>query len=168
MENVFPIENVFPTKNGKYSSQPYVSLLRGYLFFCCCPHHLGYFGHKKSLGPKLQHFPRLDALVFLCGVLGTELSFFVSEFSNLEIRIEDRCQRLDSPQTSHTENESQRLNERVEPQTHKILRRYVYLEDFFWNARGLFVGQMCCSNLFLFMVRNGSKWYKPRSDVAIC
>ena len=31
---------------------------------------------------------RLDSLVFLCGVLGAELSFFVSEFSNLEIFFE--------------------------------------------------------------------------------
>lgn len=117
MENAFPMENVFPIKNGGYSSHPYVSSLRGYLFFVVA-HIIWVILHTNQsfLGRSCQRFrlPRLDSLVFLCGVLGAELSFFVSEFSSLAlVRIGIRWwSKVGFPQITHTENESQRLNER--------------------------------------------------------
>ena len=76
------------------------------------------------------------------------------------------CQRLDSPKL-HTENESQRLNERGNPNTQNS-EKVCLFGGFFGRLGDFFVGQMCCSNLFFV---HGPKWLKRVQtlvDVAIC
>ena len=119
------------------------------IFFCCCP-TFGLFCTQIS--------PFLDAAFSLAEAGCVGISLWSSWCRAVLLRVgvqqlgaEDRVVVKGwIPPNSHTENESQRLNERVEPQ-HTKSEKVCLFGGFFWKTRGV---KNLMFNVF-FMVRNG-------------
>lgn len=156
----------FLLKTGDIPASHMLVYLEG-IFFCRCPHHLGYFGHKSVLVGRSAAFSLAKAGCVGISPWTSWCRAFLLRLGVQQLGAEDRvrCQRLDSSKL-HTENESQRLNERGNPNTQNSEKVYLF-GGFFGKTRGL----VCRKKFDVQCFFHGPKWLKMVQtlvDVAIC
>lgn len=144
----------FLLKTGDIPASHMLVYLEG-IFFCRCPHHLGYFGHKSVLVGRSAAFSLAKA-----GCVGISLwtswcRAFLLRLGVQQLGAEDRvrCQRLDSSKITHRKWVTKAKWE-GEPKHTKFWEGMFIWRIFLEEYGDFFVGKNLMFNVF-FMVRNG-------------